>query len=102
MNRREFVLGAASLALVPSAFARTRAPVAIVTADEESRLVAVELSSGRVIRHIPTLGSPRSIETVGEAAVVAHTDRGAVSLVHDGAVSQVEFQSNRRRLPGGD
>jgi sugar lactone lactonase YvrE len=32
-------------------------------------------------RHIPTLASPRSIERVGETAVVAHSEMGAVSLV---------------------
>jgi DNA-binding beta-propeller fold protein YncE len=60
-----------------------------VTADEQSRLVAVELANGRVLRHIATLGSPRSIETVGETAVVAHTERGALSLVRDLSVAHV-------------
>jgi outer membrane protein assembly factor BamB len=81
MNRREFVVGAAALALVPRALADASGPVALVTADEESRLVAVDLACGRVLEHVSTLGSPRSIETVGETAVVAHSELGAVSLV---------------------
>jgi DNA-binding beta-propeller fold protein YncE len=89
MNRREFVVGAASLVLAPSALANARGPVVLVTADEESLLVAVDLASGRVVRHIVTLGSPRSIETVGGTAVVAHTDLGAVSLVRDFEVARV-------------
>jgi DNA-binding beta-propeller fold protein YncE len=89
MNRREFVVGAAALALAPRALASGRGPVALVTADEESRLVAVDLASGRVLRHLPTLSSPRSIETVGDTAVVAHTDVGAVSVVRDFAVAHV-------------
>ena len=83
MNRRQFVVGAASLVLVPRSLANVHRPVVLVTADEESRLVAVDLATGRVLRHVPTLASPRSIETVGETAVVAHTEAGAVSLVRD-------------------
>ena len=89
MNRREFVVGAASLVLAPRAFAGARSPVVLVTADEESRLVAVDLATGRVLRHVATLASPRSIETVGETAVVAHTEHGAVSLVRDFEVARV-------------
>jgi hypothetical protein len=83
MNRRRFLVGAASLVLAPRASADARGPAALVTADEESRLVALELSGGRVLRYIETLSSPRSIETVGESAVVAHTELGAVSLVRN-------------------
>ena len=79
MNRREFVVGAASLVLAPRAFAGARSPVVLVTADEEARLVAVELATGHVLRHVGTLVSPRSIEAVGDTAVVSHTARGAVS-----------------------
>jgi hypothetical protein len=83
VNRREFVLAAASLAFAPRALAaagRTR-PLALVTADFESRLVAVDLASGRVRGYVTTLPSPRSIEMVGSTAVVVHSDAGAVSLV---------------------
>src|SRR3954470_14186567 len=83
MDRRRFVVGAASLVLAPRAFAKARAPIALVTADEEARLVVVDLADGRVLRHVPTLASPRSIETVGETAVVAHSELGAVSLVRN-------------------
>jgi hypothetical protein len=60
-----------------------------VTADEEARLVAVELASGRVLRHVPTAAKPRSIEAVGPMAVVAHSELGVVSLVR-GATLRVE------------
>ena len=89
MDRRRFVVGAASLVLAPRAFAKARVPVVLVTADEESRLVVVDLAGGRVLRHVPTLASPRSIETVGETAVVAHSELGAVSLVRDTRVVHV-------------
>jgi DNA-binding beta-propeller fold protein YncE len=84
VNRRQFVVAAASLAAAPRAFAQSLAesPVALVTADLEARLVAVALPSGRVRRYVPTLSYPRSIETVGHTAVVAHPELGTVSLVH--------------------
>ena len=83
MNRREFVVAAAALAVAPEAFARTvgGTPVALVTADLESHVVAINLATGRPLREIPTLPGPRSIEQVGQTAVVAHTAHGAVSLI---------------------
>ena len=80
MNRRDFVAAAAALALAPRSLA-PRAPLALVTADLEARLVVVDLDGGRVVRRIPTLRSPRSIEAVGAAAVVAHSEVGAVSIL---------------------
>jgi DNA-binding beta-propeller fold protein YncE len=92
MNRREFVLGASALALAPRGVARASGggagAVALVTADLESRLVAVDLASGRVRRYVRTAASPSSIETVGGTAVVAHAAEGAVSLVR-GATLEV-------------
>ena len=89
MDRRAFLLGAASLALAPRALAGTsRRPLALVTADLEARLVAVDLASGRVRRYVSTAASPSSIETVGGTAVVAHAAEGAVSLVR-GATLEV-------------
>src|SRR6187200_3441965 len=82
MDRRAFVLASASLLLAPRALARASTEVALVTADLEARLVAVELATGRVLQHVPTLPKPRSIEAVGHMAVVAHSELGAVSLVH--------------------
>src|SRR6266508_2848572 len=58
-----------------------RSEVALVTADLESRLVAVDLASGRIQRYVDTLPKPRGIETVGGMAVVAHSELGAISLV---------------------
>ena len=73
--------------------------MALVTADLESHVVAVELASGRRLREIATLPGPRSIERVGDAAVVAHTQEGAVSIL-DGAGLRVrrvvdEFEEPR-------
>src|SRR5829696_7803393 len=84
MDRRGFLLGAAAaLATAPRAAARMLGgvPVALVTADLESRIVAVDLTDGRVHRRVPTLPYPRSIEAVGEHAIVTHPEIGAVSVV---------------------
>lgn len=88
MNRREFLLAAAgaplALAAAPSALARRLGgtPLALVTADLEAHVAAVELASGRVYRRLAALPGPRSIESVaGRFAVVAHTGHGTVSIV---------------------
>jgi molecular chaperone DnaK len=92
MNRRQFVVGAVSLPLTlrhsPGALAGGT-PAALVTADTQSRVAAVELSTGEILRSIPTLAGPRSVESVsGRIAVVCHTTHGAVSLI-DGPTLRV-------------
>jgi hypothetical protein len=96
VNRRDLLFGTAALALAPEALARRLGgtPTALVTADVESHVVAVELSTGRVLRDIPTRAGPRSIEQVGNLALVAHTEHGALSVI-DGATLRV------RRVIGG-
>jgi hypothetical protein len=90
MDRKAFVAGAAALVVAPRALARMSGrQLALVTADEEARLVAVELPSGRIHRYVGTLPKPRSIESVGPMAVVAHSEIGAVSIVR-GATLEVE------------
>jgi DNA-binding beta-propeller fold protein YncE len=86
VNRRDFIVAAATLPLAarfaPDALAGGD-PVVLVTADTESRVAVVGLSTGRILRSIRTLPGPRSVESVGgRMAVVAHTAHGAVSLVH--------------------
>ncbi len=88
MNRREFVLTLAAAPILlreaPEALARRLGgtPLALVTADQESCVLAVDLASGRVLRRIRTLPDPRSIEGLGGGgAVVAHTAGGAVTLI---------------------
>ena len=82
MDRRAFIAAAAGLALAPRALAAAGSRrVALVTADLEHRLVVVDLAGGRVLRHVPTVDQPRSIETVGGFAVVAHSELGAITVV---------------------
>lgn len=83
MNRRDFV--AAAVALPFALRARTvlagGTPLALVTADAEAALVAFHLAKRRVVQRVPVLPGPRSIETVGPTAVVAHTAVGAVTIL---------------------
>ena len=86
MDRREFLAAAAAPLLLGAtpAFARPSGglPLALVTADLESSIVAVELVGGRVYRRVQTPADPRSIESIGgTGAIVAHTGSGRVSLV---------------------
>ena len=84
MNRLEFLAAAAA---APFALrSGVRAPLALVTADTEAAVVVVDPFAGRVLRRIATRPDPRSIERVGETAVVAHTAIGEVSLLPRGDV----------------
>jgi DNA-binding beta-propeller fold protein YncE len=81
MDRREFLLGSAALALAPTA-RLGGTPLALVTADLESYVVAVDLSSGKIVRRLRTPADPRSIESVGMVgALVAHTAAGRLTLI---------------------
>jgi DNA-binding beta-propeller fold protein YncE len=92
VNRRDFLFAAALAAASPyrALAAGPDAPLVLVTADLEERVLAVDAASGRVRRTIPTLAYPRSIEAVGDVAVVAHSDLGAVSLI-DAASLRVAY-----------
>jgi DNA-binding beta-propeller fold protein YncE len=83
VDRREFVAAAVALpfALRAGTARAGGTPLALVTADAEAALVAYGLSERRVLRRVPVLPGPRSIESVGDAAVVAHTAVGAVTIL---------------------
>ena len=81
MDRREFLVGAAALVVAPHA-RLGGTPLALVTADLESHVVAVDVSAGRVVRRLRTPADPRSIESVGVVgALVAHTAAGRLTLI---------------------
>jgi hypothetical protein len=85
MNRREFVLAAAA---APFALRLPR-PLAYVTADLQSHVAVVDLERGTVVRRIPTQAGPRSVERVGDSALVAHTVGGQLSILHGTDVRHV-------------
>jgi hypothetical protein len=108
MNRRDFVAGALALAVAPDALARSlgATPTALVTADLESHVVAINLANGRRMREIRTASDPRSIESVGNDAIVAHTETGVVSVL-DGKTLRVRrvlegFAEPRYTVSAGD
>jgi DNA-binding beta-propeller fold protein YncE len=78
MNRAEFLAAAAA---APFALRRPAAAVALVTADTESRIAVVDLDLGIVRSHVATRPGPRSIERVGETALVAHSVLGELTLI---------------------
>ena len=90
MNRRDFLAAAAAAPLLfggaPAlAGRRGGTPLALVTADLEAAIVAIDLSTGRVHRRLATAADPRSLESVrGGAALVAHTASGRMTLVGSG------------------
>ena len=86
MDRRRFLAAAATPLLLRAAPAFAGAsggtPLALVTADLESSIVAVNVDSGRVHRRLRTPPDPRSIESIGVVgALVAHTASGRLTLV---------------------
>ena len=87
MDRRGFLAATAAAPLVVGvapALARTAGgtPLALVTADLESHVVAVDVSAGRVVRRLRTPPDPRSIESIGVVgALVAHTAEGRLTLI---------------------
>ena len=89
MNRRELLTAAAAAPLALALPGRAMAarlggtPLALVTADKEAHVVALDLSTGDVIARVRTLPGPRSIEAVWMTwAVVAHTASGRLSIIH--------------------
>jgi DNA-binding beta-propeller fold protein YncE len=84
VDRREFLLAAALAAASPGralAAAAADAPLVLVTADLEASVLAVDAATAGIRKSIQTLDGPRSIEAAGAVAVVAHSERGAVSLI---------------------
>ncbi len=91
VNRRRFVVAAAglplALALEPRVLAARvgGAVLAYVTADLESHVVVLDLTSARVVGRVRTGPGPRSIESVqSRIAVVAHTEHGSLTLLDAG------------------
>src|SRR6266849_2749564 len=79
MNRAEFLLAAAA---VPFAVRQLPSPLAFATADDASHIAVVDMASGVVRSRIPTRPGPRSIESTGDAAVVAHWDLGELTVLN--------------------
>jgi hypothetical protein len=88
VNRREFLAAAAVVPFGLRARLAT-APFALVTCDLESRLAIVDLHALKVVGHVPTEPDPRSIETVGDVALVCHTAVGVLSVVDRHGVRRV-------------
>ena len=98
VDRRHFLAAATAplvLGRIPFAHAGGGAPIALVTADLEARIVVVDLQTGRIRKRLETPAWPRSIEAVADGvALVAHTELGALSLV-DARTNAIERVDGR-------
>lgn len=76
---------------VPGAHAATQGgmPLALVTAETENELVAVELPSGRIVQRLHMPGDPQNVVANDHVAVVVSTRAGAVTLVDPRKLSVV-------------
>ncbi len=61
--------------------AATSGPIALVTAETQNELLAVDLGSGRVVRRLAMPADPENVETNSRTAVVVSTRAGTVTLV---------------------
>jgi DNA-binding beta-propeller fold protein YncE len=99
VNRREFLAAAAAAPFALRSGAGR--PLALVTADTQSAVVLVDPFAGRVLRRIATRPDPRSIERVGDTAVVAHTAIGEVTLLRGLKVEHVLHGFGEPRYTAG-
>lgn len=88
LTRKQFLLAAAGAPLLlrtPTELLPRPAggtPLALITADSETHVAALDLTTGRILKRIATPEGPRSIESWrATTAVVCHTTEGAVSLL---------------------
>lgn len=82
MTRAAFALVALLLA-APSATARVSggAPVALVTAETENQLIAVDVSTRRVLRRVQVAADPQNVVANQRVVVVVSPGSGAVTLL---------------------
>jgi YVTN family beta-propeller protein len=73
----------AALVLVSSASARPNGGtwVALVTAEQQNELVAVELSTGKVVRRVALPADPQNVAASWRMTAVVSTRAGAVTLI---------------------
>lgn len=80
---KRLLLLLAVLAVPASHAAREGAhPLALVTAETQNQLLAVDLTSGRVIRSLRMPADPENVEAYAGSAVVVSTAAGAVTFVN--------------------
>jgi DNA-binding beta-propeller fold protein YncE len=99
VNRRDFLAAAAAVPF--SVRSGVAGPLALVTADTEAAVVVVDPYEGRVLGRIATRPDPRSIERVGERAVIAHTAVGILTVLRGLEVAHVLAGFDEPRYTAG-
>jgi DNA-binding beta-propeller fold protein YncE len=56
-------------------------PVALVTAERQDKLIAIELSTGKVVRRVSMPDDPQNVDSSWRMTAVVSTRAGAVTLV---------------------
>jgi DNA-binding beta-propeller fold protein YncE len=81
MKRMLLLLAILALPAASHAASKGGRLVALVTAETQNQLIAVELPSGKVMRRLPMPADPQNVEANDHTAVVVSTRGGAVTLV---------------------
>ena len=81
MKRVLFLLAILALPAGSQAARQGGQPVALVTAETQNELIAVDLPSGKILRRLPMPADPQNVEAGPRTAVVVSTRGGAVTLV---------------------
>jgi YD repeat-containing protein len=81
MKRALLVLAVLVLPAASDAAPQGGRPVALVTAETQNRLIAVELPSGRILRRLTMPMDPQNVEANDRVAVVVSTRGAAVTIV---------------------
>lgn len=81
MKRALLLLATLAVPAASHAASRGGEPVALVTAETENQLIAVDLPSGRVVKRLAMPADPENVEAESDAAVVVSTRGGAVTVV---------------------
>jgi DNA-binding beta-propeller fold protein YncE len=79
--KRILIVAALVLATSASAGSTGGTWVALVTAEQQNELVAVELSSGKVVRRVSLPADPQNVAVTWRATVVVSTSAGAVTVL---------------------
>jgi YVTN family beta-propeller protein len=88
--KRILVVAVLVLATSASASKTGGSAVALVTAEQQNQLIALELSSGQVLRRVSVPADPQNVAVAQYKAVVVSTRAGAVSLLDQRTLKTVK------------
>src|SRR5437870_4505272 len=82
LNMKRAILIAALVLVSPASARQTGGwPIALVTAEQQNQLLAVDVSAGKVVRRVSLPADPQNVAAGRDTAVVVSTRAGAVTLL---------------------